>query len=346
MVAVQPLHSSSLRRFVRSRRWCTLWNLAAVILLVVGCRKQFLPKKRPSGYIDSATLKWKFPVANFNAANAQRAIFLLSMGQEAAQSTIVERCLLSIRRRGVYLGPVIVLTDAPASRYRPLTSVDPNLIVLRPLAQDWRWNLTQDMPYKRFKTYISDYLQLDERLRFVELVYYLDIDIVVGRPLKNWFEHVESTYLPKDDNDGPSNLIFFQGNYPWRPLQGGQFLVQKKSSQTCLERWRHHIDAHPNDPKDQSALTLILKEQRNKSFAHPCHLTIMPQSPYLMFLNSSAMKTLARTQEYPTLMHIKNTEHADWIPDRVQRRFFKKLLMLSSEEAKVVGKTQIHPSTP
>jgi hypothetical protein len=42
-------------------------------------------------------------------------------------------------------------------------------------------------------------------------------------------------------------------------------------------------------------------------------------------------------------MHIKNTEHADWIPNRIQQRFFQQLLMLSSEEQQVVGKAQIHP---
>jgi hypothetical protein len=40
-------------------------------------------------------------------------------------------------------------------------------------------------------------------------------------------------------------------------------------------------------------------------------------------------------------MHIKNTEHADWIPNN--RRFFQQLLMLSSKEQQVVGKAQIHP---
>eukprot|EP00339_Tiarina_fusa_P006884 CAMPEP_0117058942 /NCGR_PEP_ID=MMETSP0472-20121206/40931_1 /TAXON_ID=693140 ORGANISM="Tiarina fusus, Strain LIS" /NCGR_SAMPLE_ID=MMETSP0472 /ASSEMBLY_ACC=CAM_ASM_000603 /LENGTH=276 /DNA_ID=CAMNT_0004776433 /DNA_START=322 /DNA_END=1148 /DNA_ORIENTATION=- len=257
------------------------------------------------------------------------------MGQEAAESTIVERSLLSIRRRGMFMGPVIVLSDAPAARYHNLAVKDPNFIPMRPLSQDWRRNLTEDMPYKRFKTYILQYLELDDRLKSVELVYYLDIDVVVGRPMKEWFEHVESTFVP-ESRKYSSSLIFFKGNFPWRPLQGGQFLVQRKFSQVCLERWRHHIDAHPEDPKDQSA--------NNATQPHTCHLVIMPQYPYLQFINETVIKDLVRTQKYPTLMHIKNTEHADWIPDRLQRRFFQKLLMLNSREAKLVGKTQIHPS--
>jgi hypothetical protein len=268
------------------------------------------------------------------------------MGQEAAASTIVERSLLSIRRRGAYLGPVIVLTDSPVARYHSLTSVDPNLIVLQPRSEDWRWELREDMPYKRFKTYILEYLDLDERLKHVERVYYLDIDVVVGRELQEWFDHVEGTYLPENKRF-PSCLTFFKGNYPWRPLQGGQFIIERKSSQACLERWRYHIDGHPEDPKDQSALTLILKDQQKNTTSTTnsiCHLSIMPQHPYLQFLNKTVMQQLAKSEQYPTLMHIKNTEHADWIPQRLQRRFFEQLLMLSPAEAQVIGKTQIHPS--
>jgi hypothetical protein len=218
--------------------------------------------------------------------------------------------------------------------------VDPNLVVLQPLSQDWRWNLSQDMPYKRFKTYILEYLELDHRLKDVQLVYYLDVDVVVGRSLQPWFDHVEQTYLSQNNN--PSQMIFFNGNSPRRPLQGGQFLVERKSSQPCLERWRHFIDANPEDPKDQSALTLILQEQNISGSV--CHLTIMPQSPYLQFLDKQLMMRLVKSQEYSTLMHIKNTEHADWIPNRIQQRFFQQLLLLSSEEQQVVGKAQIHPS--
>ena len=137
-------------------------------------------------------------------------------------------------------------------------------------------------------------------------------------------------------------MIFFKGNYRWRPLQGGQFLVKRGLSQDCLLTWRRHIDEHPEDPKDQSALTQILNEQNETSSR--CHLTIMPQEPYLKFLDQRSMKQLSWSKDYPTLMHIKNTEHADWIPNWIQHRFFKDLLYLTPEEEQVVGKTQIHPS--
>lgn len=49
--------------------------------------------------------------------NHQRAIALISFGESAANSTLVERAVLSIRRRGAFNGPVMVLTDSPEKRY-------------------------------------------------------------------------------------------------------------------------------------------------------------------------------------------------------------------------------------
>ena len=308
-------------------------------------------------FVDPTTLHWKFPVANStNEMNFyyKRAIFLLSMGQDAAKSVLVERILLSIRKRGLFLGPVVVLTDAPVDRYKWLTSVDPNFMVLHPRPEDWRLDLLQDMPYKRFKTFILDYLDRlattsASSLKSLELVYYLDIDVVVGKPLQEWFDHVERTYVFNDAaSHHPSKMVFFQGNLQHGfPVQGGQFVLQRNVSQACLDRWRYYIDSYPNESKDQHALSLMLKEQQDSTNNNNhCHLTIMPQHPWLYFLSRNAMtRILDNTQEYSTLMHIKNSHHATMIPDKKQKKFFAKLLELSSpEEIQVMGKVRIRPN--
>lgn len=348
MVVVKALRhgkgkGAALLRFLLRHRYAvlSLWVICVVVTTWL-FSDSILPDEPLPFVDDPSQLIWSFPVANETLVNEKRAIFLLSMGQEASQSTLVERCLLSIRRLGLYLGPVILLTDVHPKRYRSLTGMDPNFVVLQPLEKDWRRDLLEDMPYKRFKTYALDYLALDDRLKNVDRLFYLDLDVVVGQPLAPWLDHVESNYLPQAGDD-KSPMIFFKGNTKRRPLQGGQFLVERSRSQPCLERWRHFIDLHPEDPKDQSALTLILEEQNNATA--PCRLTIMPQHPFLRFLDASGMRELLSTGKYPTLMHIKNTEHADWIPNRIQRRFFQQVLRLSDEESRVLGKTQIHPSS-
>jgi len=251
-----------------------------------------------------------------------------------------------------------------------------NVVTVHPLPDEFQWHLLEDMPYKRFKTYILEYLLKEEKyhasLRAVQYLYYLDIDIVVGRPLKEWFELVEEKHIvkqePKHDKQLTSQLIFFQGNYPWRPLQGGQFLAQRDVSDLCLQRWRHYIDANPRDPKDQSALTLVLHEflnaTANGTIATPpniCHITIMPQQPHLVFVNKTLMKHLVyrnrpswwvrlihRQWQYGsdffTLMHLKNTEDAQWISSDLQQEFFQQVLQLEPEQAKNFGKAPIRPS--
>jgi hypothetical protein len=69
------------------------------------------PEENRSAVTALSILEWKFPAADFAAANAKRAIFLLRMGQGASESTIVERCLLPIHRRGAFLGPVPPFQD-------------------------------------------------------------------------------------------------------------------------------------------------------------------------------------------------------------------------------------------
>lgn len=70
----------------------------------------------------------------------------------------------------------------------------------------------------------------------------------------------------------------------------------------------------------------------------------MEQHPHLQFVNETTMIELTRTSNFPTLVHIKNTEHADWIPDSVQDPFFQQILNLTPAEAGWIGKTQIKPS--
>ncbi len=311
---------------------------------------------------------WKYPLAEVDVttttttttttteimadASNKRAIALISMGPGALESTLVERCIISIRKRGQFLGPIFVLTDAPIQRYKSLTSQDVQLIVMHPRLEDWNWELHRDMPYKRFKTYLLEYLHRDVRLAPVHLVYYLDIDIVVGQPLLPWFHHVEHTYMEKHARNAnqPSSalMVLFGGNIS--PLQGGQFLVQLGRSEGCLERWRYHMDANPIEHKDQPSLSIMWKQQQGAKMSPSANCTLlrMPQEPYLEFLSTKEMSQWIGDKKgipYPTLMHIKNTQHASTIPDAMQKEFFQTLLELPSAlVANITGRRRIRPN--
>jgi hypothetical protein len=60
------------------------------------------------------------------------AIVLISFGQEAAESTLAERCILSLRRRGQWKGYIVLLTDDSSSRYENIWNEEENFIVMHP----------------------------------------------------------------------------------------------------------------------------------------------------------------------------------------------------------------------
>ena len=327
---------------------------------------------------------WKYPLPPNNPQKKQqqqqqqeeehrqhsRAIVLLSMGPGAAESTLVERCVISIRFRGRFQGPILLLTDASADRFALLTQEDDQLVLMHPLLPDWNFALKRDLPYKRFKTYILSYLERDDRLQHVSLAYYLDFDLVVGQDLQPWFDHVESQYFihrptGSDENieSPPSSLeasefVLFEGNVS--PLQGGQFVVQKGRSEGCLKRWRTYMDADVDEHKDQVSLTKMWNDQqfrqtqhgnRKKSKNSHCILHRMAQKPYLSFLSSKEMASLQSGENgpnavvYPTLMHIKNTHHAQLIPENIQREFYQNLLQLPSHLIQnITAKKRIRPN--
>lgn len=66
----------------------------------------------------------------------KQAVALFSFGQDAAESTLLERCVLSIRRRGDFHGPIVIITDAPSARY--LNVFDENVIVLKNREEDMK----------------------------------------------------------------------------------------------------------------------------------------------------------------------------------------------------------------
>ncbi|KAL3937075.1 MAG: hypothetical protein SGARI_002290 [Bacillariaceae sp.] len=122
------------------------------------------------------------------------------MGQEAAKTNLVERFVYSARELGAFSGYIILLTDAPEGRYDNIFQganvVDnSSFIVMRPQAAHYRTDFKQkDMVFKRFKTYVPEYVAAEPRLQNVQLVYYLDVDIVVTKPMSTFFHGLEQKY--------------------------------------------------------------------------------------------------------------------------------------------------------
>ena len=191
----------------------------------------------------------------------KRVLFLISMGKDASNSNIVERCLLSIRRRGNYTNNenegsgnyVVLLTDANETRYSKLQQDDPYFLVVKPQLEHYNIKSKKDMSYKRFKTYILDYVDSEPKLKDVNLIYYFDIDIVVGAPLDTFFEYIEKKYsigynsFSSNDDEGGNDKIDEMKD------QNQQYLRASTSSSSLPFSWFTKQRQQASDNQDMSS---------------------------------------------------------------------------------------------
>ena len=113
-----------------------------------------------------------------------------------------------------------------------------------------------------------DYVDMDDRLETVELVYYLDIDILAGDSLDELFQGLEQQYNivgrrpEKDDNNTTSRLYFVTPLSKEWPLQSGTMIAERGTSQHCLQLWWAEIDTmlKTGRGRDQDALRNIYQK--------------------------------------------------------------------------------------
>jgi len=293
--------------------------------------------------------------------DSKRALVIISMGELASNTTMVERFVYSARKIGRFNGWIILITDAEEGRYSNLpvaalpksnkksSSIHNSLgsfisnhigdqndlnrfLVLR--TQEERFaNITKfekfkaenTMNSKIFKTYILQYADLDERLKDIELFYYLDVDIVFGNSIRPLFTVLEERYKigtlykktkPNITETKKPYIYFFKGN-GGQKIQGGQFVLVRQRSQPCLERWRQLMLEQRNVTylKDQVQLTMMIQEQRQRSkkkisTSGSCKIKLMHQnSTLIQFPELSQIKRykLRRGKEPPVLVHFRNS---------------------------------------
>ncbi len=228
---------------------------------------------------------WKSPLLQLDSDfDPSRLIFLISMGEQAKESKMVERFVWSARHRGQWNGYILLLTDAPIERYARFSQ---RFVVMNPQDEHFDKRFKDDMPYKRFKTRIIDYTNRDKRLDKVQLIYYLDVDNIVGNSLPDMFDDLESKYnIPNTENTNAGKWLatiprvwFFVNKYKDKSVQGGQFIVDRKTSGRCLKAWRDKIDANITEAKDQPALHKIRGNGRNQE----CQIITMMSKSHIVF---------------------------------------------------------------
>ena len=276
-----------------------------------------------------------------------RAIYLVSMGEKADDISLVQRCLISIRRKGNWRGYVVVLTNVKFQKmYQEklgkidtyLYGDDSHVIALHPTYEQLQDTLTKakrdSMKIKRQKTRALDVLEQDSRLDGVRLVIYMDIDIVVGRCLNSFLRHAENNYgvEAKGTNDEfESQLHLFEDRN--MPLHGGVMVMARNSSEFCLQKWREEQDTNPLQAYDQVAL-LHMYNQNQKGKDTRCKVVQMKRGKHLVFPTEGYMgkKIKSSNPSFRTFIHVTNNQRAGQISADVQTEFFVKVLELTEQE--------------
>mmetsp|Transcript_19636 Transcript_19636/g.40411 ORF Transcript_19636/g.40411 Transcript_19636/m.40411 type:complete len:397 (+) Transcript_19636:121-1311(+) len=279
--------------------------------------------------------------AEFESNNA---IALISFGESAAESTLLERCVLSIRRRGQFDGHVVVITDAPEERYDGV--FDENVIVLKANEDDILYDYFQapSMKYKRFKTLLIKYINSVPELDSIDWLYYMDIDMMLGAPFMDMILELRTKYDIDSAHDADSALYFFKDLHAEEfALNGGFMIINRHTSGLCLDVWREEIERHQRASFDQTSINAVIA---NKESNH-CSLEAMEVENYVTFPKDDKALTKARLwHHHSPLIHIFNTWFASKESPEVMEEYVADVLRLSEEEKEEhkFGKSVITPS--
>jgi lipopolysaccharide biosynthesis glycosyltransferase len=294
-----------------------------------------------------------------------RAFVVISMGEIAAETKTVERFVYSARNAGKYPGWIVVITDAPPGRYSNISNWADNVIIMEPEKEHIKTHYkTSNMIYKRFKTLVIEYVGKDSRLDGVELVYYLDVDIVFGNSMWPAFHGLEETYrigpqYAKNDTNVVNSLpvavprgrmFMFKGNSDKWQIQGGQMVLDRSLSSPCLDLWRKKFDAEKTAKiaKDQYLLMAMLKEQQDAKDAtlpYECEIVSMSQYPYIEFPLVKVIKERSKflrkhpRRTYPTcpMVHVRNDGGTADMKEGMIRPYMTNLLRFKQNQKDPLG---------
>jgi hypothetical protein len=257
-------------------------------------------------------------------------IAMVSFGN-ATTSTHVQRLVRSIRARGEWRQWVVIVTDNP-SAYDSLVSQDPMIHIIEPRPQDYDPRLLPydetKLKYKRFKTLLIEYVQNDPIFTIddVSHILYMDVDIVVCKPLFPWIQDkwIEGANKRKEaDPEWSIVYMFEEGGNSGRVAHGGLILQHVTLSEGCMVEWRKRMD-ETRTGRDQALLRAIIKEGEIET---KCRIHRWKRKelifPYTDYFESMKMEQF---------VHITNTHHSIRTDKMIQQLFLEKALNLTDEE--------------
>ena len=298
------------------------------------------PPNCPKAMIDKAITQSE--TLNYSNDNDPTfAIVLIALGDVTAKTVhVVERCIQSIRRRGLYCGPIVIVTDAKKSRFKSLVKSDGNV---RPVYVESRPN---GMMTKRYKTELLDLLDADKQFSSITHVLYMDVDIVIAEPLQSFVGYVQGmTRMLSQPSYSPyqSWMLMFeeQGAAPERKFgntvyHGGVLGLHRKRSRGCLAEWQKLFDDRERFPdRDQKALYYML--YMNETLRAKCEVVRLDHRPYLLMPSKKTMES----GETSTFVHVTNGYRAEKIRDALQADYYRCLARVDEEYAMSMNRFEV-----
>jgi hypothetical protein len=272
------------------------------------------------------------------------AIAMISMG-DAPKSRNVQRCILSIRRRGLFEGPIIVVTDLTGEKHenyqRQILQWDKNTLVLEAKPEHLQASNTpkrrNHMGFKRFKTVVWDYVEEAS----IHRVLYVDIDVVVGKPLKDFFDYYEES-VAQNFQDAPTTASFvsYFVNQEHKRQEPGKYIahtglmvLDRRHSPICLSAWQRVFDNKPKVPWDQVLLARAIEKQAKMATEDPsvgtCSIHELDMDQHVLFPEESDLQAT----KLKTFIHITRLR-AGRIDNKVQEDYLTSVLKLDEKERK------------
>ena len=296
---------------------------------------------------------WSTSHGTASSIDEMTLIVTLSLGENAAKSPLVERCIRSVRGPGNFKGYFAVLTDAPKERYADIIAADDKFIVLQVKEDDKRKDIHFQLSMKLFKTLIPKYVQHEPLLANIEFITYIDFDVIVGEDL-NKFHSMFSLKRLEDQKhfldthpeelEGISTIYFFDelgGGRKGMPYHSGVFFLDRRSEH-CLDLWGREIVANCCGKlyslSDQGAIARV-GNQIAVGNETKCRLFTMPRKDNLLFPDKWSMER----NQTATFVHITNSFRARDIPQAIQSAFIANILNLSTEEQSIENTFVVPP---
>ena len=257
------------------------------------------------------------------------AVVLISMGG-LARTYEAERVITSLRTRGQWDGPIMLLTDS-AKYFTNLTRVNrgppsQNLQVVQVDEADMWKNLTNSgsLKFKRFKMLQLKYLDRLSTLSSrndIDSVVFIDIDVLVGQQFDEvlgyfmrWRDLTLEPVNKPGDKDMSYMWAFGEPNprFASEPAHTAVLFLDRVRSATCLELWLQALDSNKYK-RDQAALAEVITDHKKE-----CRVIVGEMEPWFTFPTKESMLR----SHASVFVHVTNSWRARSIPKDVQQQYY------------------------